>query len=230
VIRRLLWGALTHDAPLKAVAFGLAVALYGFVRGDRPSEAVVDVQVVYRLPEDRVLTSALADHLRVVVRGPWTRVATFDEHDLENPLTIDLSRTASGPFQFGADLVRTPPGVRVVSVRPAMMQLWFEPRVTRLLPVAVRTTGRTPNGYSVEKLTVTPEEVAVTGAQAAIEALREVPTAPMSLVGARGSFSRRLDLGALPRFVEYVDPHPVKVEGRVSSGTAAAGPSADPPP
>jgi len=212
VLRRTLRAIFLENAALKAISLLLAVALFVFVRGDRPTEAVVDVPIVYKLPTDRVLMSTPVERLRVAVRGPWTRISRFDERDLETPLSIDLAHVTAGEFTFAADLLHVPRGIRVSAISPPSMHLEFEPRVTRTLPVEPQLHGQPASGWRVAHVSLHPDEIVVTGAQSVVEGLAAASTLPLSLAGAHGTLERTTDLEPLPRHAEYVEARPVRVE------------------
>jgi YbbR domain-containing protein len=229
VLRRVVTRLFVDNAPLKALAFVITLTLYLFVRGDRPSEAVLDVPLIYRLPSDRVLMTMPVERLRVAVRGPWTRLSRLDPADLEGPVTIDLQNVPSGEFRFDPAGIPLPRGLRVATVSPAAMRVEFEPRVVRSLPVEPRLSGPPPPGFVVQGFAVTPDEVTVAGAQSVVESLRHVTTAPLAVQGAHRNLDRRVDLAPLPRHADYLDAHPVRVEVRIApapAGSEAAGPPA----
>src|SRR5262245_23321823 len=110
----------------------------------------------------------------------------------------------------------TPREGRVIGVSPASMQLAFEPRTSRAVSVEARLVGRPAAGFRVGRIVITPDEVAVSGAQSVVDGILRVMTAPVSVAFSRAPLSRKVDLAPLPPHAEYVNPEPVRVEVEVT--------------
>jgi YbbR domain-containing protein len=203
-----------HDSLLKGVSLALAMVLFVVVRGDKDAATGGFVKVIYLLPKDKVLTSDPAAELKISVRGPWTRVSRFDEHDVE-PVRVDLQSVPSGDFRFGEDMIKLPVGLRLSSITPASVKLTFEPRVERTVPVQPTTEGEVAPGYRVVRSTASPREVRVVGAKSVVEGMQRASTRPLRIADARATVSGAVRLEAPPPHASF-DPDPqVEVEVEV---------------
>lgn len=210
LLRRLF----VEEALLKAVSLVFAVVLFVVVRSDKDATTGAFVKVLYALPKDRVLVSDPVTELRVVVRGPWTRVSRLQESDLD-PVRVDLSRLPPGDLRFNEEMVHLPVGLRVASISPPQARIAFEPRVERQLPIQPILGGEPASGYRVARSTAQPAKVRVTGAKSVVEGLQRVPTRPFLIAEARGPVRGEATLDAPPPHATFEGPTSVEIEVEV---------------
>jgi YbbR domain-containing protein len=213
-VRGLLRQIFVENLGLKLVALVLAVTVFVLVRGEKDAQTGGFVKVIYSYPSDRVLVTDPPDRVRLLVRGPWTRINRFKERDLD-PIRVDLGSAASGEFKFQDDMIKLPQGVRVVSFNPPSVKLEFEPRVTRTIPITPSLEGAPAGGYKVEGTEVEPSDASVTGAQSVLLSITHVGTDLVRISGAHGAVTRVVSLARLPRHAEFVDDGKVRVSVRI---------------
>ena len=210
-MRELLRKVFVENAALKAVSMVLAVTLFIVVRGEKDVQIGAAMRVVYTMPDDRVLVSEQIDQVRMIVRGPWSRIKRFDERDLD-PIHIDLRDQKAGIFRFESSLIHgIPPGLSVISFAPPSLELRFESLGSATVPVSVPTDGEPGYGYEVVKLVPLPAKLEVKGPEAEIGNLKGVATRPVSVQGATQSFTSDVPLASLPRNFEAVSARQIKV-------------------
>jgi hypothetical protein len=214
VERPFLARAILDELPLKVVSMVIAVTLFIIVRSDKDATAGAYVKVVYTLPDDRVLVSEPPPEVRVVVRGPGTRLQRFDDRDLE-PIQVDL-RAEPGPLlHFDETMVKLPVGLRVASITPSEAKIEFEPRLQKRVQVQPLLEGEPAPGFQVARVTARPAEITVDGAKSAVEALQRVPARPLRIVGTRSLVRGDKALDAPPPHVRFLDATTVTVEAEI---------------
>ncbi|MFH0899229.1 MAG: CdaR family protein [Pseudomonadota bacterium] len=211
MIARALRRFFADNVALKAIALVLAVSLFVLVHGEQDAVVSIKVRVVYTPPEDRVLVSEPMDAVTVRVRGPWTRVKRFGEDDVE-PIHVDLSNASSGDFFFLEEMVRLPPGLKVVSISPPAIRLELEKYASKEVTVTPAIVGTPSRGYQIERSTVDPRRVKVRGAKSVIESTASVQTRPVSVDGRSYSFSERIGLDLPEPRLRAVDVNMVRVD------------------
>jgi YbbR domain-containing protein len=213
-VRQLLRRIFVENLGLKLVSLALAITVFVLVRGEKDAQTSAFVKVIYGYPSDRVMVTDAPDRVRLLVRGPWTRINRFKESDLD-PIRIDLGAAASGEFKFQDDMIKLPQGVRVMSFNPPSVKLEFEPRVTRAIPISPSLDGVPASGWRVEATEVEPNDVSVTGAQSVVTPITHVGTDMVRITGAHGPVARVVALARLPRHAEFVDDAKVRVTVRI---------------
>jgi YbbR domain-containing protein len=217
------WGTLSgwlrqaffRNPLLKLVSLVLAIALFFLVNTDRDAIIGVNVNVSYQLPEDRVLVSEVVDQVRLSIRGPWRRIKRFDERELGG-ITLDLTNMRSGPYTFPEDSVDMPEDLTLLSINPPTIDLAFESRLQKTVPVKVNVVGEPGRGYEVQQVSPKPSQVTIRGAESWVRDTENVLTRELRLDGRSESFTEVLPLEpprTEPRgLVEIADRTPVEVE------------------
>jgi YbbR domain-containing protein len=210
VVKDWLRRAFFENAAYKLVALLLSLTLFIVVHGDKDTVISFYLRVGYTEPSDRVMVSKPVDSVRVTVKGPWTRIRRFDERTVE-PLHVDLTRLSDGEFVFGDDMIKLPPGLRVVSVNPPSIRLQFEERATKVIAVRPILDGDPAHGYRVDKIEASPAFVMVRGPKGVIDALSEVKTRPIDVSGRKETMEAQATLDAPEQAVEVVDRPVIQV-------------------
>lgn len=213
-MRATIWRILTHDVPLKLIALVISIALFAVVRSDKDSATGVFVRVIYTLPTDRVLVSDPVSEVKLAIRGPWSKIQTLDERELE-PVRIDLSHTKETVLHFSESMVSLPPGLRVVSMMPTQTKLDFEPRAERDVPVQPLLEGQPRDGFRVSAITVEPDHVRIAGPRRIVAHIERVTTRPFRIEDATGAVRDSVSLEAPPRTVQYLGAGSVTITADV---------------
>jgi YbbR domain-containing protein len=207
--------AFFHNPLLKIVSLVLAVALFFLVNTDRDAIIGVNVDVSYQLPENRVLVSEPVHQVRLSIRGPWRRIKRFDEREIGG-ITLDLTNMRSGPYTFAEDSVDLPEDLTLLSINPPTINLAFEPRLQKTVPVKAHVVGEPARGYEVQQVSPKPSQVTIRGAQSRVHDTEVVLTRELRLDGRGESFTEVLPLEpprTEPRgLIEIADRTPVEVE------------------
>lgn len=214
-LRRTLRHAVFHNLLLKLVSLVLALALFFLVNTDRDAIIGVNVDVQYELPEDRVLVSDPVSQVRLSIRGPWRRIKRFDEREIGR-VQVDLTNMQNGPYTFPEDAVDLPEDLALLAIDPPTINVAFEPRVQKTVPVKVTTVGAPARGYKVARIAPKPSQVTIRGAESRVATTEAVATRELRLSGRTESFTEVLPLEPprnQPRsLVEIADRTPIEVE------------------
>jgi YbbR domain-containing protein len=208
-MREFFRAAFFENAPVKLVAFVLALTLFFLVRGERDTERSFRVAVAYLRPEGRILVSEVPESVEVRVRGPWTRVTRLDAADV-GPIVLDLAKQEDGDLTLNETVLRLPQGLTVASIRPPKISLHFEHR--KRVPLTPVTTGAPADGWVVQRIDLTPRAVLLSGTRAELDPIAEVRTVPMPLGGKRANFKQEVALAPLPEGVARADLGPITAE------------------
>jgi hypothetical protein len=213
------WDVETLTAPFrrrlgaKLFAATCAFVLWFFVNaGERETQVLPFPIELINLPERSMLTNpARVDTVSVRLNGPGPLLASLDTR--RSPIVLDLSR-----FDVGSDLrikvreemVRVPRGVRILDIEPPRIPVRLE-RVRRVtVSVTLAATGEPRDGYKVESLKGTPEQVQVTGPLSIVDRLTVLETEPIDLTGLTTSTQRTVGLVRTDQL--GVKPEQVNVE------------------
>lgn len=202
-VRRWIRGALLDNLGIKLLSLVLAATVFLLVNTDKEREIRVRAFVEYKYPADKVLISDRLDEVTVTIKGPWRRLRSFDEREL-NRIMLDLSAAPTGDIPITNDMVSLPPGLSVVSIAPSAVRVAFDRRIEKTVEVTPVTVGRPQHGFIVTEQKVVPAAVKVRGGERLLAALTQVRTHEVNVQGRADPFTAQIDL-APPEGVE-VDP------------------------
>jgi YbbR domain-containing protein len=189
--------ALTENMNLKLLSFAFALVIYSLVHGgqDARRSVVVDLEAILP-PEssDRVLVSSIPQSVRIFARGSNQTIDNLRASSVS--VVIDLSQNAPTHVTFDPKMVRLPEGVNVEIEQfdPAFIDLKWEQRVIRDVPVQVSVVGTPADGFVVKgALVAEPKAVKVRGPQSEVMVLQHVRADAFDVRGlTEGSYPRQL--------------------------------------
>ncbi|RAL21621.1 hypothetical protein DL240_12245 [Lujinxingia litoralis] len=193
-LRNILRRIFVHNFSMKFIAAVLTLALYIWVSEDRETVVASFAPVRIVVPDNLVLVSDPLDRVKVTIRGRWSDVNRFDPSQLE-PIRLDLTRADSDSIvTITPNMVRVPPGLRVVALEPSSMYVELERESQRVVPIIPQTTGEPQANYVVEGIRVNPARVAIRGPQSRLERINSVQTEPVDVSNRNESFDRNIQL------------------------------------
>ena len=195
---RNFWTFLLKDPLRKIIALVLTIILYAVLNEGKQREVTVDVPLKVVCGDDVFLPGHNRNYMaRVTLRGTESQIKQLKEkEDVTGALTITqntpgfdsgkITMTLS-PSDFSA-----PRGVEVIRVeQPQELDFQVQRRVNnRRIAVRPDFTGSVPPGLTVDKITSSPGYITVSGAESAVNNLREVVTVPLNVDGETVSFSK----------------------------------------
>lgn len=189
--------AVTENMNLKLLSFAFALVIYSLVHGgqDARRSVVVDLEAILP-PEssDRVLVSSIPQSVRIFARGSNQTIDNLRASSVS--VVIDLSQNALTHVTFDPKMVRLPEGVNIEIEQfdPAFIDLKWEQRVVRDVPVQVSVVGTPADGFVVKgALIAEPKAVKVRGPQSEVMVLQHVRADAFDVRGlTEGSYPRQL--------------------------------------
>ncbi|MBX3228786.1 MAG: YbbR-like domain-containing protein [Labilithrix sp.] len=169
--------ALTENLNLKLLSFAFALVLYSLVHGGQDARGSLSVDLEVNLPAesgDKVLVGTIPRDVRIFVRGSTQTIDNLRGGSVH--MLVDLTEAPEHVI-FNQKMVRLPDGVRVEveQFEPPNIELKWEQRVTRDVPVQVSVVGSPAEGFVVKgPLTSEPKTVKVRGPQSDVMVLQFV--------------------------------------------------------
>jgi YbbR domain-containing protein len=158
-----------------------------------------------------VLTGDQLDNVSVQVRGSDSLVGQLNAGNLR--VVVDLSGADPGAniIPLRPDQVEAPLGVEVLQVEPGTATVDLE-RAGQL-NVIVRPTveGQPAQGFAVNRITVEPRVVTVTGPEGRLTDRVQVVTERVTVAGRSGRFVQQVGVGVADAQLRVVSPHTVVV-------------------
>jgi hypothetical protein len=187
----------TENLNLKLLSFAFALVLYSLVHSGQDARGSISVDLEVNLPPesgDKVLVATIPRDIRIFVRGAAQTIDNLRGGAVH--MIVDL-RESPDRVVFAPNMVRLPEGVRVEieQFEPPSIDLKWEQRITRDVPVQVSVVGAPAEGYVVRTPLVTePKTVKVRGPQNEVMVLQHVRTDAFDVraLTAEGQYPRQL--------------------------------------
>lgn len=216
--------ALTENLNLKLISFAFALILYSLVHGgqDARRSIVVDLEAILP-PEssDRVLVGSIPQSVRIFVRGSNQTIDNLRAASVS--LVLDLASQQPSHIVFEPKMVRFPEGVNVEVEQfdPPSIDLKWEQRVVRDVPIQVSVVGAPAEGFVVKGPPVAePKTVKVRGPQSEVMVLQHVRADAFDVHGlTEGSYPRQLAVER-PSTRLHVEPSSVIVTAEIVRETS----------
>ena len=191
-----LKAAFTENLNLKFIAFVLALLLYSLFHGAQDAQRTMTVNLVALMPPesaDRVLVSPMPPSVRLTLRGSRSALDDLHSDDI-GYLQIDVHLGSERRVTLDPGMVHVPPSVRVEQIDPPAIDLVWEDRVTRDVPIQVSVVGTPAPGFVVKGVPqADPATVRVRGPKSEVLVLQHVRADPFDVSGlTEGSFPRHL--------------------------------------
>lgn len=187
-----------RDFGLKFVSLVAALIAYSLVHGAQDAQRTFSIDLVALTPPDRakrVLTSPLPPRVRVTAHGPKNVLDDLHSDDL-GTIQVDLRGGADTRVVLASSMVHLPTGVNVEQIDPPWIDLVWEDRVERDLPVQLSVVGSPAPGFVVKgALECQPQTVRVSGPKSQVLVLQHVRADAFDITGrTEGKYTRVLAL------------------------------------
>jgi YbbR domain-containing protein len=115
-----------------------------------------------------------------------------------SPAKIDLRNVQGGVFYFDEAMFDFPSGIKVLSISPAKLNLRYEPRIHKQVPIRANFRGKPKPMLSVQKVSLVPNRARISGPKSVISGISELKSEPIdvAILGPR-RYKKRVNI-ALP--------------------------------
>jgi YbbR domain-containing protein len=203
-----------HPATL-LFAVLTAALIWSVAQGSSSIERGYDIPVVFqKVPGNLVITGQSADVVNIQVRGGQAALRGFTAEKVEYTVSTEGAQRGTAVYEVDTTRIELPRGAQVVSRSPAALEVTFEERIKRNVPVKPDLEGEPAKGLRVKKAEVVPASVALAGARGDIVRLREVTTEPIDIAGLVEDTARkvRIALGSGHLWAEDDEPVEVRIQ------------------
>ncbi len=198
-------GALRDNLGLKVLSFASAIALYSLVHTSQDVQRTVLVNITVETPVEsagRVLTSPVPAQARVTLRGARVLVDDVRAEDLGS-FQLDLRGGQQSRATLDSATLHLPPGTKVEQVDPSSVDLAWEDRLVRDVPVQVSVVGAPAPGFKLRGVPVAePSTVKVRGPKSELINMQYARAEAIDVAGlGEGKHARQLTIERLGRLV-----------------------------
>lgn len=199
--------ALFENFGLKVVAILCSLGFFVFIHGAERAQRVFTVPVVeIRPPEERnrLLLKAPPSEVAITLAGPRNQIDQLTALDLGS-VQLDLATGTEALITITQAMFHVPPGVTVEQIFPSRIDLKWDDRVTKRLPIQVARAGTPEAGYAIHgQIFSKPDAVVARGPRSTLELMQVVATTSFDITNfTEGRHERILPLPPPPDFVTF---------------------------
>ncbi len=197
---------LTENLNLKLLSLVFALALYSLVHGSQEAQRSMLLSVVALTPPEtsnRDLVSPIPAEIRVTVRGQRSTLDDLHADDIQ--VQLDLRSGTETRKTFTPSMIPVPPGITVEQIDPPELDLKWEDRIVRDVPVEVGVVGSPAPGFVVKMAPVSePKTVRAQGPKSQVLVLQRARADAFEVGGlTEGKYTRQLAIDRAPGHVVY---------------------------
>ena len=203
----------TENIGLKAMSFGLAVAIWALLQSEQVVERRTRVKVQYSWPEDLVRVDEVPRWVSVTVSGPQGRVRAVERRSLQ--MKVDLTDAERGqvPIDFTELQVNgLPDSLKITQITPPMAEVELDAKMRQKVHVRPSVIGEPVDGWSRGTITVEPQSIEVEGPASLLRELTEVSTEIVNISGSKETVEADVGLSLPTRTIKPTVDAPVHVD------------------
>jgi hypothetical protein len=202
-----LRSTVTENLNLKLLSLGFALLLYSLVHGSQEAQRSLLLNVVASTPSDaqnRELVTPIPAQIRVTVRGPRSTLDDLHADDVGS-VPLDLRDGNMTRWTFDPATIPVPPGLQIEQIDPPAIDLTWEDRITRDVPVEVGIVGTTAPGFVVKGVPeADPPTVRARGAKSEVLVVQHARADAFDVTGlTAGKYTRQLAIDRAPGRLTY---------------------------
>jgi hypothetical protein len=200
----------TENLNLKLLSLAFALLLYSFVHGSQEAQRSLLFSVVALTPPEsanRELVTPIPPQIRVTVRGPRSTLDDVHADDIST-VQIDLRGGNETRVTFEPSMFTVPPGLKVEQIDPPAIDLTWEDRILRDVPVEVGIVGSPAAGFVVKGAPSSePANVRARGPKSEVIVLQHARSDAFDVTGlVSGKYTRQLAIDRPPGRVTFDVP------------------------
>jgi YbbR domain-containing protein len=198
------------------LALAISVFIWAVAQGTSSVQESFDVPVELVGVEDSlVVTDQSSDAINVRLRGSRASLRNLDRNQMKYRVDASGGKPGVAVYEVDVESIAHPTGTVFAGYSPSRLQVRFEKRGRKAVPVRAEIQGTPAPGFHVAGVSIEPAKVWLEGARSQVMRLNEVVTEAIDISGLTESAQRdvRLVLGGGTVWAE--DSTPLKVQVRI---------------
>jgi YbbR domain-containing protein len=197
---------------LKLASIGLAAILWAAVVIIGHNTVSVEIPVNYKNLEPGVLVSGGEGRtVTLSLKGHERFLQGLGPENITLELDMKGYSVGRHSYEVDADDIDHPATVRVIRVKPALLNIRLDELKSREIPVRAIVTGIPMRGFAVRGVEVVPGVVKVEGPAGVIKRLKRLDAGPVDISGATGDVAEEVLVNAGPEITLIEDSVKIKV-------------------
>ena len=173
---------------LKLLSLFIGVSLWYVVTAEDRLDLTVAIPLELRnLPAHLVIGNRYKKDIEVAISGPRRLIQEMRQQNISRPVDLSKAEPGSLVVQNDEGSIPLPNGIIVQRVQPANITLLIDRLARTDIPIVPVTTGKPAAGFVLDRVTLKPPHITVTGPQTILEKENVLKTSIINLEGLNSS-------------------------------------------
>jgi YbbR domain-containing protein len=169
---------------LKLLSLIIGASLWYFVVGEDRVDLIMTIPLELRnLPSHLVIANQYKKEIEVAISGPRRLIQEMRQQHISLPIDLGKVEPGAMAIKTEAESIPLPQGITVQRVQPANITLMVDRLAHKDFVITPVTQGKPASGFILEKLTLQPAQITVTGPQNVLDKEQGLKTAVVNLDG-----------------------------------------------
>jgi YbbR domain-containing protein len=168
---------LFNNLGLKLSSLLVAGVLWAAAQGFQSVELSLDLPIAFSdTPETVVVVGQSVSEVNLRLKGSRAALRSVAEEFSIFPISLVGLEPGTREFVIDTESLPLPRGAEVVARSPSKVELRIEPVIRKRVVIRADIVGALPDGYRIQGIELTPDEVVLEGARGSLRRLREIST------------------------------------------------------
>ena len=168
---------LFNNLGLKLSSLLGAGVLWAAAQGFQSVELSLDLPIAFSdTPETVVGVGQSVSEVNLRLKGSRAALRSVAEEFSIFPISLVGLEPGTREFVIDTESLPLPRGAEVVARSPSKVELRIEPVIRKRVVIRADIVGALPDGYRIQGIELTPDEVVLEGARGSLRRLREIST------------------------------------------------------
>ena len=204
---------LSRNWLMKLLSLIIGASLWYFVVGEDRVDLIVSMPLEIRnLPTNLVIANQYKKDIEVAISGPRRLIQEMRQQNTSLPIDLGKAEPGAMVIQNEAKSIPLPQGISVQRVQPATLTFLIDRLIQKDFPIKPVITGKIADGFTLEKITLKPPQISVTGPQSTLEKEQELRTSSINIEGITHSSTLQVHLDLNESLVKLIGETVIDVE------------------
>lgn len=198
------------------LALAISVFIWAVAQGTSSVQQSFDVDIeLIGVEESLVVTEQSADSINVRLRGSRAALRNLEVEQLKYRVDARGGKPGVAVYEIDVESIPHPNGTSFVGYAPSQLEVRFEKRGQKTVPVRAETEGSPAPGFHLAGVVAVPDKIRLEGARSQVLRMKEVVTEKIDIAGLTEDAEREARLVLKGGSVWPEDDAPIRVRIRI---------------
>ncbi|QWR78166.1 CdaR family protein [Candidatus Magnetomonas plexicatena] len=185
----------TLNWKIKLITLVLSVLLWSFVTFKGQTEVILELPVEFKnVPKGYELSNTSTNTVNVSISGQERIIKAIGPQDMSVYVDVDKVKPGESIVYLKNSNIKLPPSLTIKKITPSYVTLHIEELITKTVSVKPVIKGSPKKGYVISEITVSPDNVSVTGTKQSLTRRTTIETEPIDIKDATSTVEKTVPI------------------------------------